>query len=100
MALPHHTVAELEVELGGSLRLLRLNRNIEQKTLAAQAGVSVQALKNLERGKATLRTLVSILRALGREEWLRSIAPMATINPLSLPPSAAPRQRARRSKAY
>jgi len=34
-------------------------------------------------------------RALGREEWLRTIATVATINPLSMPRrSARPRQRA------
>lgn len=94
----HHTVAELEAEFGAHLKLLRLDRNIEQRTLAAQAGVSVQAIKNLESGKGTLRTLVSVVRALDRESWLQSIAPVASINPLSLPRSAAARQRARRSK--
>lgn len=99
MAISHRTVAELEAELGASLKLLRLDRNIEQKTLAAQAGVSLQAIKNLESGRGTLRTLVSIVRALERESWLQGVAPVATINPLSLPRSAAPRQRARRSRA-
>ena len=35
------TQAELESALGDSLRALRLDRNIDQKTLAERAGISV-----------------------------------------------------------
>lgn len=91
------TSAELEAVLGEHLRALRLDQNIDQKTLAERAGISVRAVKNLEGGLgSTLKSLVSILRALGREEWLQSIAPVATINPLTMTRTAAPRQRARR----
>ncbi len=86
--------AELEAALGANLRALRLDRNLDQKTVAARAGVSVHALKNLESGKATIKTLVSVLRALEREAWLSTIAPVATINPLTLPRGATRRQRA------
>jgi transcriptional regulator with XRE-family HTH domain len=94
MATSYLTTAELEAGLGASLRALRLDRNLDQRTVAARAGVSVHALKNLESGKGTLKTLVSILRALERESWLATIAPVATINPLSLPRGATRRQRA------
>jgi transcriptional regulator with XRE-family HTH domain len=90
----HHTVSELETALGASLRALRLDRNIDQKSVAARAGVSVHAVKNLESGRGTLKTLVSVLRALEREGWLTTIAPVATINPLSIPRTAGRRQRA------
>lgn len=91
-----HTPDELEAALGGSLKTLRLSRNIDQKSLAERAGISLRALKNLENGQgSTLRSLVSVLRALGREDWLRSVAPVATINPLTLTRAATPRQRAR-----
>ena len=87
---------ELAAVLGNGLRALRLDRNVEQKTLADQAGVSLNALKNLEGGKgANVSTLVRVLRALGREDWLKTIAPVATINPLTLPAGGEPRQRAR-----
>jgi transcriptional regulator with XRE-family HTH domain len=86
---------ELEAQLGTNLRALRLERNLDQATLAARAGVSLNALKHLEGGQgSTLKTLVRVLRALGREEWLKTIAPIASINPLTMPRSAAPRQRA------
>src|SRR5262245_49357481 len=88
---------ELAAVLGEGLRVLRLDRNVEQKTLANQAGVSLNALKNLEGGKgANVSTLVRVLRALGREDWLRTIAPVATINPLTLPAGGGQRQRARK----
>lgn len=56
--------------LGHDLRALRLARNITQAALAARAGVSVHSLKNLERGVATVRTLVLVLLALQRDDWL------------------------------
>lgn len=88
-------VADLEAELGANLRALRLDRDLEQTTLAERAGVSVTALKRLESGRgSTTHTLISILRVLGREDWLKTIAPVATINPLTMPKSAKPRRRA------
>lgn len=91
----HRTIEELETALGASLKALRLDRNIDQQSLAAQAGVSAGALKNLENGKgSSLKTLVSVLRALDRADWLTTIAPVASINPLTHTESATPRQRA------
>jgi transcriptional regulator with XRE-family HTH domain len=91
----HHTPTELEGAVGEKLKALRLLKNLDQATLAARAGISVSALKSLENGTgSTLRSLVSVIRALGRESWLDTIAPVATINPMHLTQSAAPRQRA------
>jgi len=56
--------------LGRDLRALRLARNVTQAALAARAGVSLHSLKNLERGVATVRTLVLVLLALQRDDWL------------------------------
>ena len=85
----------MEAELGDKLRTLRLWRNLQQSTLAARAGVSVRALRSLEAGQgSTLHTLVCVLRALGREDWLSAIAPVATVNPLAMTRDAQPRQRA------
>lgn len=89
------TVDEMEVELGEKLKRLRLNKNLDQKTLAARAGVSVRALRNLEGGAgSTVKTLMSVVRALGRESWLQTVAPVPTINPLTLTSRAAQRLRA------
>jgi transcriptional regulator with XRE-family HTH domain len=93
------TPEEMEMALGEKLRTLRLTKNIDQKTLAERAGMSVRALRNLEGGQgSTIKTLVSVLRALGREEWLHTIAPVATINPLTLTRTAEVRQRASGSR--
>jgi transcriptional regulator with XRE-family HTH domain len=90
------TLGDLEAKLGSKLRLLRLDRNLEQATVAERAGVSRNALKRLELGRgSTTYTLLSVLRALGREDWLDTIAPVATINPLAMSRAAKPRQRAR-----
>lgn len=91
-----NTIEEFEAEIGAQIKTLRLKQNIDRATLSARAGCSVSALKNLESGHgSTLRTLISIVRALGREDWLRNVSPMATISPLSLPKTGHPRQRAR-----
>ena len=91
------TPAEIEAFLGEKLRALRLDRNIEQRTLAERAGISVNALKNLEGGKgSTVTTLVSVVRALKRESWFTTIAPVATVNPLTITRTLTPRVRARR----
>lgn len=95
-----HTTEELELQLGGSLKALRLSRNIEQRVLAERAGVSPRALQSLENGEgSSLNTLVKVLRALGREDWLRTVAPVATINPMATVRHAAPRQRARSTRS-
>lgn len=93
------TPDEMEATLGDSLRALRLHKNIDQRSLAEQAGISVRAVKNLENGDgSTLKSFTRVLRALGREEWLATVAPVASINPLELNREAQPRQRARPRK--
>ncbi len=97
MSTVNLTPGEMEAALGEKLRALRLSRNLDQKTLAERAGLSVRALRNLESGQgSTVKTLVGVLRALGRQDWLNTIAPVATINPLALTREAQPRQRASR----
>ena len=99
MATVNLKPGEMEAALGDKLKALRLSRNLDQKTLAERAGLSVRALRSLESGQgSTLKTLVSVLRALGRQDWLNTIAPVATINPLTLTREAQPRKRASRPR--
>ncbi len=66
------TTEEWEAELGQQVRDLRLRQNIDQQRLAEQAGVALNVVKRLEGGKGTTVTsLIKILRALGRVEWLK-----------------------------
>lgn len=95
----NRTPEEMEAFLGHELKKLRLHRNITQQALAQQAGVSLGALKSLESGKGcSLKTLMCILKALGRESWLETVAPIPAINPLVMTLDAKPRQRAASNK--
>lgn len=90
---------ELEAELGQQLRDLRLRQNINQQQLAVQAGVALNAVKNLEGGSgATVSSLVKILRALGRAEWLHTLAPAISVSPLQMLKGKPVRLRASRRK--
>ena len=94
-SMMYNTVEEMEAELGLQLKNMRLMQNIDQATLALRSGCSVSALKNLESGNgSTLRTLISVVRTLGRVDWLRNVAPIPTISPLTIPKSRRLRQRA------
>jgi len=93
------TADEWEAELGQQLRALRLRQNINQQQLAAQAGVALNAVKNLEAGKGTtLSSLVKVLRALGRADWLGTLAPPVSVSPLQMLKGRPVRQRASRRK--
>ena len=87
--------SELEAEFGQQLRLLRLRQNIDQRQLAGQAGVALNVVKRLEAGRgATLKSLIKVLRALGRTDWLNTLAPVVSISPLQMAKTKATRQRA------
>ena len=93
------TPDELEQSLGENIKTLRLQQNIDRRTLCARAGVSEHALRNLEGGNGTtIKTLVRVLKALKRDSWLDTLAPRVSINPLHISHQKQPRQRARRKK--
>jgi transcriptional regulator with XRE-family HTH domain len=81
----YRTIDEWEVILGDQVRRTRIARNLDQAGLAELADVSVGAVSNLERGKgSSLRTLIGVLRALGRTDWIESLAPAVGVSPLQL----------------
>ena len=93
------TTEEWEATLGRHLRDLRLRQNVDQRRLAEQAGVALNVVKNLEAGKgATVKSLVKVLRSLGRSGWLETLAPAVSISPLQMLKSKPARQRASRGK--
>lgn len=49
-AFTPQTVDEVEVTLGGGVKTLRIHRNMDQKSLAERAGISVRTLWNFETG--------------------------------------------------
>jgi transcriptional regulator with XRE-family HTH domain len=90
---------EWEATLGRQLRDLRLRQNVDQRLLAEQAGVALNVVKNLEAGKgATVKSLVKVLRTLGRADWIDSLAPMVSISPMQMLKTKPSRQRASRGK--
>jgi len=80
------TPDELEATLGRNVRSVRITRQLTQVEVADLANVSLGALKRLESGAgSTTTTLVKVLRAVGREDWLDALAPdPAPFNPLQL----------------
>lgn len=77
MTRRHLTTGEMEVAIGEVLRTCRIHRNIDQETLAERAGISARALRNLESGNgSSLHTFCRVIKALGLEGWLDTIAPV------------------------
>lgn len=76
------TADEIARELGQRLRAHRLAQNLQQSELAARAGVSERAVRNLERtGKATLDSLLRVVMALG---LAGSLSPLFEYKPTSI----------------
>lgn len=77
---------EWEVELGRGVRHLRIRQNLTQRDLADAANISLSALKNLELGGgSSTRTLILVVRALERSEWLTLLAPPEpSVSPMKL----------------
>jgi transcriptional regulator with XRE-family HTH domain len=77
------TIDEWERELGQQFRAARITEDLDQLALAERAGVSVGAVRNLERGTgSSLATVIRVARALGRTDWLTSLAPTVGVSPL------------------
>jgi len=96
------TSQELEQRLGERLRELRLLKNMDQRTLAGLAGLSLNAVKHLESGHgARVHSLVKVLRALDREQWLETVAPTVSISPMQMLKSGSrePKRVRRRAQA-
>lgn len=71
--------------LGAQVRALRLQQDLDQATVAERAAVSLSALKALEAGRgSSLRTVVRVARALGRDDWLDEFFEEPTLSPIAL----------------
>jgi transcriptional regulator with XRE-family HTH domain len=97
------TTDEWEAVIGAEVRAARIAANVDQSELAKRADVSLGAVKNLEVGRgSSLKTLVRVVRALGRADWLDSLAPPITVSPLAMlssrRPASLPRQRVSRRR--
>ena len=84
-------------ELGGRIARARLERNVAQAELAAEAGVGVATLQRLEAGHSVASTsLIRVLRALGLLAGLERLVPEPLPSPIEqLALRGRRRQRAR-----
>ncbi|MCI1017226.1 helix-turn-helix transcriptional regulator [Microbacterium sp. C5A9] len=86
-----------EAQFGAQIRRARLLEDIDQRALADAANISPTTLMKLEKGQgSTLTTLLKVLRALGREDWLATLEPVPTVSPLALAREAEGRQEPQR----
>lgn len=70
-------------ELGGRLARHRLNKNLTQAALAAQAGVSTPTVQRIEQGKsAQASSLIRVLRALRLFDHLDTLVPEPPVSPI------------------
>jgi Predicted transcription factor, homolog of eukaryotic MBF1 len=76
--------AALCEELGERIKRARLNRNLTQKDVATQAGLSVKAVQSVESGTATLLSTVAVLQVLGVAEQLDLVLPEPELSPRQL----------------
>lgn len=78
------SVTELMELLGEQLRRQRIRCRLNQQDLAARAGVARSAVSRLENGAGgNIQTLVAVVRALGKLDWLNGFAPHV-IDPMVL----------------
>lgn len=76
---------QLLVELGRRLRAYRAQQGLTIKDLALRAGVTPLTLLKAERGdNFTIRTLLRVLRALGRTDLVEGFLPPPVESPLLL----------------
>lgn len=93
------TTDEWLYEIGTQIRTLRLRRNLDQQTLAAQAGVALNVVKRLESGRdTTMSSVIKVLRSLGQEAWFVSLAPSVSVSPLQMLRKKPARQRVSRPR--
>lgn len=91
------THEELQVHLGERLRLLRINLNLDQISVAGKAGISEKALRNLENGRgSSIETLLRVLKALDRLDGIDKLVPKPGINSLSMLRNSKTPRRVRR----
>lgn len=87
MSISYTTLSDPEIltELGRRIRGYRVQQQLTIKELAARAGLTPLTIQKAERGENfTFRTLLRILRALGRIDLVEALLPPPAPSPLSL----------------
>jgi transcriptional regulator with XRE-family HTH domain len=72
-------------EFGSQIRQMRLNKNITQAQLAANAGLSRRAVSVIENsGAGSMVSIVQILRALEKLEMLNLFSTETLVSPIQI----------------
>ncbi len=71
-------------ELGHRVKTMRLNKNWTQQEISDFSAISLSAIKSIESGKGTIRSLIKILRALKSLDALNNFLPKPPISPKQL----------------
>ena len=78
------SIDQMLVEVGDSIRRLRLQRNLSQGVVAERSGISFGAYRNLESGHGvSLRSFLAVCRTLGKTDWMRTLPP-PMISPMEI----------------
>lgn len=95
----HRTAEDWERFLGEQLKSIRIQREMTQLEAAERLGISVGTVSRIENGSgSSLETLIRLIQLYGKEQWLESIAPQATISPIQQFQLGHQRQRVRERK--
>jgi len=91
------TSNQIEAALCERLESIRLSRNMTQRQLADEAGVSLRTIGRLEQGQGvSLDTFIRVLTALRIQQSLESLLPDPTVRPIErIGTRAGERRRAR-----
>lgn len=90
------TSEQIEKVICQRLEQIRLARNLTQEQIAAESGISVRTVRNLEKGKGvSLNTFIRVLIALGIQQNFEILLPDPTVRPVErLKKGGAERKRA------
>ncbi len=76
---------QIEQALCQRLESIRLSRNITQKQLAEESGVSPKTIARLERGdRVSLNTFIRVLSSMSMAQNLEALLPDPSLQPLKL----------------
>lgn len=90
--MSEQAIAEM---IGSRLEALRVKKNINQQTVAEEAGISRTTLRQLMAGKGTLLNLIAVLRVIGELDRLSSLVEEVRSSPIQMAKMAGKkRQRA------
>lgn len=90
--MSEHAIAQA---IGARIEILRVKKNINQETVAEEAGISRTTLRQLLAGKGTLINMIAVLRAIGELDRLSSLIEDVRSSPIQMAKMAGKkRQRA------